>query len=328
MVSTAHIDSLRAPLMVSWQLTRGCNLACLHCCTESAPGKVLEGELNRAEALRFAARLIEADVPYVMLCGGEPFTVEWFLDVASRLGKSGVQLKIETNAQHLEGFALDVLARLPVRSIQVSLDGASQTAYGAQRAGGDLEKALDSCRRIRAAGLPLEITFAPTVYNIHEGEAVLRRAVELGAFRFNTGRLMRIGTAAKFWDKLDPPERHWHEFLEILEQAEREFSGEIELCYRPFTIQEGLREGLSAPPATLLVLPHGKVKVAASLPYICADVRRQSIAECWDAYRAAWRRPEVHKAIEAVLKDPGFLEEANCWRPLDEEEQSVPISRT
>ena len=38
----AHrIDSLKAPLFVSWQLTRDCDLACLHCCTDSAPGKRL-----------------------------------------------------------------------------------------------------------------------------------------------------------------------------------------------------------------------------------------------------------------------------------------------
>jgi len=27
--------------MVTWQLTRDCNLACLHCCTDSAPGRAL-----------------------------------------------------------------------------------------------------------------------------------------------------------------------------------------------------------------------------------------------------------------------------------------------
>ena len=44
---------------------------------------------------------------------------------------------------------------------------------------------------------PLEITFAPTRLNIHEAEDVIERARSLGAFRFNTGRLMRIGTAAR-----------------------------------------------------------------------------------------------------------------------------------
>ena len=38
---TLRIDMFGAPIFVSWQLTRDCDLACLHCCTESAPGKRL-----------------------------------------------------------------------------------------------------------------------------------------------------------------------------------------------------------------------------------------------------------------------------------------------
>ena len=316
MVNTEHIEGMKSPLFLSWQLTRNCNLACLHCCTESAPGKALPGEFKRDEALRFAEDIINAGVPYVMLCGGEPFTVPWFMDVAQMLGENNVQLKIETNGQEITPLVVDVLRRLPVRSIQVSLDGDTQTAYGAQRVGGLLEKAHNGCRLIKAAGIPLEITFAPTTYNIHEGEAVIDRAVSLGAFRFNTGRLMRIGTAAKLFDRLEPPEYHWTEFLKMLESKEKELSGKIELCYRPFTIQEGLKEGLSAPPATLLVLPHGKVKVSAPLPYTCADVRRESLEECWNAYLRAWKNPKVRKAAKNLLKQPELLEDANRWQPL------------
>ena len=68
------------------------------------------------------------------------------------------------------------LARLPMRSIQISLDGDSEEVYRRQRPGGSLAKAHAACRAVRAAGLPLEITFAPTRLNIHEAEAVIERA--------------------------------------------------------------------------------------------------------------------------------------------------------
>ena len=47
----SFIDRLDAPLFVSWQLTRDCDLCCLHCCTESAPGKRLGDELSESEAM-------------------------------------------------------------------------------------------------------------------------------------------------------------------------------------------------------------------------------------------------------------------------------------
>ena len=64
------IDQLQAPLFVSWQITRDCDLCCLHCCTESAPGKRLPDELDAAEAMRLADEIARIGVPYVMLCGG------------------------------------------------------------------------------------------------------------------------------------------------------------------------------------------------------------------------------------------------------------------
>ena len=68
------------------------------------------------------------EVPYVMLCGGEPLLVPHFLAVAEQLGQAGVLLKIETNGQLFDEAMAAKLARLPVRSVQISLDG--DTARG------------------------------------------------------------------------------------------------------------------------------------------------------------------------------------------------------
>ena len=192
-----RIDQLSAPLLVSWQLTRDCDLACLHCCTDSAPGKRLSNELDAAEALRLAAEIVAERVPYVMLCGGEPLIVPHFFAVAEVLGRAGVHLKIETNGQRFDAAAARRLAALPIRSIQISLDGDTQPVYGRQRPGGSLLKAHAACRAARDAGLPLEVTFAPTRINIEEAEQVIERARSLRAFRIYTGRLMHIGTAAR-----------------------------------------------------------------------------------------------------------------------------------
>ena len=104
-----RIDSLRGPLLVSWQITRDCDLCCLHCCTESAPGKRMADELDADEAMRLARDIIRSEVPYVMLCGGEPLVVPHFFALAGTLGSGGVNLKIETNGQR---FDTEVAKRL------------------------------------------------------------------------------------------------------------------------------------------------------------------------------------------------------------------------
>ncbi len=310
------IDRLGGPLFVSWQVTRACDLACLHCCTESAPNRRLADELDGEEAFAFADALIRADVPYVMLCGGEPLVVPHIVAVAERLGAAGVQLKIETNGQALDAATVARLARLPIRSIQVSLDGDSQAVYARQRPGADLARAHAACRMVREAGLPLEITFAPTRLNLAEAEAVIARARALGAFRFNTGSPMRIGTAAKLWGRLSLDADALSAFRAFLDRRAASLGDAMELCYLPFSMEDGLSACRAEPPATLLVLPNGWVKVAAALPYICADVRRQSLAEVWERYRRAWRTEAVSAAIDRAIQDPTCHADANRWVAL------------
>jgi MoaA/NifB/PqqE/SkfB family radical SAM enzyme len=313
---TRRIDSLRAPLLVSWQITRDCDLCCLHCCTESAPGKRLPDELRADEAMTLVDDIIGNDVPYVMLCGGEPLTVPHFLSLAEALGHAGVQIKIETNGQLFDARLAERLAALPIRSVQVSLDADTQEVYERQRPGASLAKAHAACRAVRAAGLPLEVTFAPTRLNIHELPAVIERARKLGAFRFNTGKLMRIGTAARLWSKLQPTATAYREFRQILDLQQTCVGPAMELCYIPFDVQEALRGSLEEPPATMLVLPNGWVKVAAALPDVCADLRRDTLAQAWDAYRSAWRSDSVTAAIRRAVGDEARHAEANTWKMI------------
>jgi len=276
----------------------------VHCCTESAPGKPMTGELGRAEALALADDIVAEGVPYVMLCGGEPMVVPHFPEVAERLGAGGTQLKIETNGQRFDARMAQRLAELPVRSVQISLDADSPEVYARQRPGASLARVHDACRAVRAAGLPLEVTFAPTRINIAELPAALARARELGAFRFNTGALMRIGNAAKNWRKLEPTEEQYATFRAELDRNARAGTGEMELAYLPFRMEDGLRQALEEPPATLLVLPNGGVKASAALPYVVADLRRQSLAQAWQRYCDAWHGRPVRDAMARAIADP------------------------
>ncbi len=252
-----------------------------------------------------------------MLCGGEPLVVPHFLAIADVLGGAGVQLKIETNGQRFDAQTAERLARLPIRSIQISLDGATDETYARQRPGGSLAKAHGACRAARGAGLPLEVTFAPTRLNLHEAETVIDQARSLGAFRFNTGQLMRIGTAARQWGRLAPSADQYREFRALLERrAAGDGDAVMELCYSPFTIEEGLRRSVADPPATMLVLPNGWVKVAAVLPYVCGDLRRDTIEDAWRAYCRSWDDHRILDAAATAIATDARHPDANTWKVL------------
>jgi len=102
----------------------------------------------------------------------------------------------------------------------------------------------------------------------------------------------------------------------VLRKAADRLDGLLELCYLPFDVEEGLRASLAEPPATLLVLPNGWVKVAAALPHICADLRKDSLARAWEAYRSAWRSATVIEAARDAMGDRMQHAQANTWRVL------------
>jgi MoaA/NifB/PqqE/SkfB family radical SAM enzyme len=251
-----------------------------------------------------------------MLCGGEPLTVPHFFELAQRLGAAGVQLKIETNGQRFDSSLAQRLAALPIRSIQISLDADTQAVYERQRPGASLARAHAACAAVRAAGLPLEVTFAPSRLNLHEAQQVVERSIALGAFRFNTGRLMRIGTAARHWDKLESSEDEYVAYRELLQRLSLRHAPQLELCFEPFSLQDGLRASLASPPATLLVLPNGWVKVSAALASVCADLRLHTLQQAWDSYRAAWGDAMLRSTVVAAIADSALHAASNRWQPM------------
>jgi hypothetical protein len=61
----------------------------------------------------------------------------------------------------------------------------------------------------------------------------------------------------------------------------------------------------------LLVVPNGKVKLLNALPFAPADLKVQSLAQAWEAYRLAWRTPEVREFIGRCQIEPALLSHAN-----------------
>ena len=100
----------------------------------------------------------------------------------------------------------------------------------------------------------------------------------------------------------------------MLARAARVLEPPLELCYVPWSVEDGLRAALLEPPATLLVLPNGWVKVAAALPGVCADLRRVSIAQAWQAYREAWRNEATRTALRRAIDDESSHAQANEWQ--------------
>jgi MoaA/NifB/PqqE/SkfB family radical SAM enzyme len=306
-------SDLGAPLYIAWQVTNECDLACLHCIEESGPGKAFRDELNEEQIFNFLRQVIEQQVPYLSFSGGEPTLHPLFFRMVEYVCARGAQLKIETNAQSLTPVKCARLRSLGVKAVQVSLDGASKETFNRIRVRGDFARALDGIRNLRTAGVPVEINFSPTLFNTHEIGPAIDLAYGLGADSFYTGRTMYTGNAVKTWRRLTPSEEQYATFFAVLHAKTVEYRGRMRVHFHEMGLLEELRYRLRHPAALLIVLPNGLVKLINALPFVCGDLRRQSLGEIWAHFQHAWQHPRVAQFVEELSADPSRTSTLHQW---------------
>jgi MoaA/NifB/PqqE/SkfB family radical SAM enzyme len=179
------------------------------------------------------------------------------------------------------------------------------------RPGSSFASAIVAIERLAGRGCAPQSVFVPTRLNLPEIVAAYDLAGELGCSTFVTGPLMRLGRAAHDWDRLAPSADQWNRAVEALRARAAATHSPVALSIYPWDIATELATRLANPQLMLLVVPNGKVKLLNALPFAPADLRRDSIEEAWNAYRLAWRSPEVSDFVARCAADPSLLRHAN-----------------
>ena len=128
-----------------------------------------------------------------------------------------------------------------------------------------------------------------------------------------SGRTMFTGNAVKAWRHLEVTEAQYAEYFRTLAAKRDEYKGRMRVSYHEAGLLEELRYRLEHPAALLIVLPNGLVKLINALPFICGDLRRQTLPEVWANFRRAWKDPRVAEFIEELAVDPGRTRTLHQW---------------
>lgn len=152
--------SIRRPLLKSspdpslryleLQLTSLCNLSCRHCYL----GNDTPRELSPGQVRSVLKEFEEMQGLRVLLTGGEPLLHSRFDEINEMLPDLFLRKVLFTNGVLLKK---DVLKRLKVHEIQVSIDGMT-AAHDALRGSGTWDVAMDSVRRALDAGFEVSVS--------------------------------------------------------------------------------------------------------------------------------------------------------------------------
>ncbi|MEM3736614.1 MAG: radical SAM protein [Candidatus Bathyarchaeia archaeon] len=196
-----------APLLVVWNFTNRCNLACQHCYQDAKPSG-LSNELTTEEALKIVNEFAEAEVTSISFSGGEPLLRRDIYDVAKRAKDLGMYVSIATNGTMLTKETAQKLSEA-VHYVEISLDGVTPYIHdGFRGVSGAWEKAIQGIRNSVEAGLYTTIATTATKINLAEIPEIVRFTEEVGAKGFLCFNFIPTGRAfdAKNID-LSPTER-------------------------------------------------------------------------------------------------------------------------
>ncbi len=168
--------------VVVWNMTRRCNLRCVHCYSSSR-NIPYKNELTAEEATRMIDDLAAFGAPVILFSGGEPLIRKDLPELTRYAASKGLRVVISTNGTLITKKLATELKKIGLSYIGVSLDGIGETHDRFRGVLGVFERTIKGIRTARDAGIKVGIRFTmnrlnavdiPGVFDLIEREDIPR----------------------------------------------------------------------------------------------------------------------------------------------------------
>jgi radical SAM protein len=300
-----------SPAVAIWEVTRACDLRCLHCRATAMP-EPAPGQLSTAEAFDLVTQLRELAPGVLVLTGGDPLKRPELFGLVSAMVAQGLQVAITPSvtplltAEAIEGFAAAGVCR-----IALSLDGPDAATHDALRGvAGSFAATLAAIEQVRAAGIPLQLNTSLTRRTVGRLAATGELVARLAPALWSVFIVVPVGRAAQT-ETLDADtcERvfhllhDWHDVTDLAVKTTAAPAFRRVGMQRRTCVARGRRRRRERPLAVndgkgfVFVSHAGEVYPSGFLPLSAGNVRHERLA---DIYR--W------SPLFVGLRDEGRLE--------------------
>jgi len=156
----------RRPIVV-WNITRTCNLRCVHCYSDSY-AKPYAGELTNAEAKTVLDDIAAFKVPAVLFSGGEPLARPDLLDLVAYTVAKGLRVTLSTNGTLIDEAVAAKLKANNLTYVGISLDGIGPTNDQFRGVEGAFDRAVRGFRNCMAVGQKVGLRLTLTKRNCQD----------------------------------------------------------------------------------------------------------------------------------------------------------------
>lgn len=184
------------PMLVFWEVTRACQLACRHCRASATPD-ALPGELSHEEGLALIEQVAGFGRPYpiLVLTGGDCLLRPDVFDLVDHASGLGIPVAMSPSVTPmLTQAAIDTMVERGVKAVSLSLDGATAATHdGVRGIPGHFDQTLPAMRALVAAGLKLQINTTVMAANVNELAAIAEILSDIGVHIWEVFFLVHVG---------------------------------------------------------------------------------------------------------------------------------------
>lgn len=287
--------------LVAWEVTRSCNLACVHC-RASSLGRAYENELTTEECFRLLDNLATFSNPIVILTGGEPLLRSDIFQIAAHGNQKGFRMTMAVNGTLLTAEKARKMQESGIQRISISIDGATAASHDAFRqVPGAFHGALQGMKHARDVGLDFQVNTTITQQNLHELAAIQERVVSLGAVAHHIFLLVPTGRGKDLAEQAISAQQyektlHWFyeqrdkvplqlkatcapHYYRILRQRARVEGREV--SFQTFGL-DAVSRGCLGGVGFAFISHVGQVQPCGYLELDCGNVRQKPFREIWE----------------------------------------------
>jgi AdoMet-dependent heme synthase len=277
-------------LILSWNVTRKCNLFCKHCYRSSGPEIDPVNELDTQEGKLLINQIKRAGFKIIILSGGEPLLREDIFELASFASHNGLKPALGSNGMLITPDKAENLKLSGISTVSISLDSVNSKFHDDFRNfNGAWKGAVKGIKNSIKSGLRVQINTTLTENNFDQFENIVDFASNLGVkavhpfFLVPTGRGIDIESDTlkkeKYFQMIEKVmEMQKHSDLELKPTCAPQFLPIARDMGIPMRYGRGCIAGINY----CCILPEGDVHVCPYLPVNAGDVRKTSFNKIWE----------------------------------------------
>lgn len=299
-----QLDFDRAPFIVIWEVTRACDLKCLHCRAEAQEFRHPQ-ELTTEEGLHLLNDVRSFGQPLFIFTGGDPLKRPDIFELIGHAKRIGLNPGMSPSGTPLlTRESLHLAAQAGIGTVSISLDAPDSASHDHFRGvPGSFELSTRAARGVRKEGMRLQINTTVSSFNLGMLDRMAELVTELGAARWEVFYLVPTGrgnnlsqiSAQDFekvsnWlfeqtDKMDAHitavEAGFYRRVVLQRLAARECSSPMEIYSQSRTGRGRFLPQMNSGSGFVFISHLGDIFPSGFLPISAGSVRRASLVETY-----------------------------------------------